>query len=91
LQTLRDNRYQPRLPYPAKHSITIGGKTKILHDNTKFKQYISTNPSQQRILEEKLQQKEGKTTLKKTQEVNHLTKNLKEENQTQTVLFPKTK
>ena len=39
---------------PTKLSISIDGKTKIVQDKTKFKQYVSTNPAQQRILEEKL-------------------------------------
>ena len=49
--------------------VTIPGKTlnhnrwiretKILHDKTKFKEYLSTNPVLQRILEGKLQPKQG--------------------------------
>jgi hypothetical protein len=36
IQTLREQKCQPRLPYPAKLSITIDGETKIFHDKTKF-------------------------------------------------------
>jgi hypothetical protein len=36
IQTLREQRLQPRLPYPAKLPITINGETKIFHDKTKF-------------------------------------------------------
>jgi hypothetical protein len=46
------------LLYPPKLSISIGGKKKIFHDKTKFKQYLSTNPALQRIIDEKLQYKE---------------------------------
>jgi hypothetical protein len=31
IQTLREHRCQPRLPYPAKLSITIDGETKVFH------------------------------------------------------------
>jgi hypothetical protein len=40
IQTLREQKCQPRLLYTAKLSITIDGKIKIFHDKTKFKQYI---------------------------------------------------
>jgi hypothetical protein len=58
MQTLREHKCQPRLLYPAKFSINIDGETKIFQDKTKFKQYLSTNPALQRILEGKLQHKE---------------------------------
>jgi hypothetical protein len=64
-QTLREYKCQPRLLYPAKCSIIIGGKTTIFHDKTKFTQYLSTNPALQRIIERKHQQKEGNYTLEK--------------------------
>jgi hypothetical protein len=35
-QTLREQKYQPRLLCPAKYSITIDGESKIFHDKTKF-------------------------------------------------------
>jgi hypothetical protein len=44
IQTLREHKYQPRLLYPAKLSITVDRKTKIFHDQTKFTQYLSTHP-----------------------------------------------
>jgi hypothetical protein len=62
MQTLREHKCQPRLLYPTKLSINIDGKTKILQDKTKFKQYLSTNPKLQRILKGKLQHKEGTYT-----------------------------
>jgi hypothetical protein len=42
---------------PAKLSINIDGENKIFQEK-KFKQYLSTNPALQRILEGKLQHKE---------------------------------
>ena len=43
LQTLKDHRCQARILYPAKLSITTDGETTIVHDKTKFKQYLSTS------------------------------------------------
>jgi hypothetical protein len=43
MQILREDKYQPRLLYPAKLSITIDVETKVFHDKTKFTQYLSTN------------------------------------------------
>ena len=58
IQTLREHKCQPRLLYPVKLSITIDGETKVFHDKTKFKNYLSMNPALQRI-KGKLQHKEG--------------------------------
>jgi hypothetical protein len=55
IQTLRENKCQPRKLYTAKLSITIDGENKIFHDKT---QYLSTNPSLQRIIDGKHQHKE---------------------------------
>jgi hypothetical protein len=54
MQTLKENKCKLWILYPAKFSITIDGETEIFHDITKFKQYLSTNPVLQRIIEEKL-------------------------------------
>jgi hypothetical protein len=62
MQTLRDGICQPRVLYPGKLSVTKDGETKIFHDKTKFKQYLSTNPAIHQILEGKLQHKEGNYT-----------------------------
>jgi hypothetical protein len=43
IQTPREHKCQPRLLYPAKLSLTIGGETKIFHDKAKFTHYLSTN------------------------------------------------
>jgi hypothetical protein len=49
----------PQAAIPNKLSITTDGETKIIHDKTKFTQYLSTNPAPQRIKKGKLQHKEG--------------------------------
>jgi hypothetical protein len=50
---------------PSKLSINIDGENKILHDKTKFIQYLSTNSALQRITYRKLQHKERNCTLEK--------------------------
>ena len=70
IQTVREQKCQPRLLYPAKLSITIDGETKVysilFHDKTKFTQYHSTNPALQRIITEKKQYKDRNHALEKT-------------------------
>jgi hypothetical protein len=61
MQTLREHKYQPRLLYPAKLSITISGETKEFHDKTKFTQYLFMNPALQRIIKGKHQHKDGRS------------------------------
>jgi hypothetical protein len=53
IQTLREHKYQARLLYLAKFSITIDGETKVFHDKTKFIQYLSTSPALKRIIDGK--------------------------------------
>jgi hypothetical protein len=65
IQTLKEHKCQPRLLYPAKLSINIDGETKRFHDKNKFTQYLSTNPALQRIIDGKLQHKEGNYALEK--------------------------
>jgi len=65
IQTIREQKCQPRLLYPAKLSINIDGETKICHDKTKFIQYLSTNPALQRKINGKAQHKEATYTLEK--------------------------
>jgi hypothetical protein len=57
IQTLREHKCQTRLLYPLKLSITIDRDTKVFHDKTKFTQYLSTNPTLQKITKGK--HKEG--------------------------------
>jgi hypothetical protein len=64
MQTSRAHKYLPRLLCPANLSITIDGETKIFHDKTKFKQYFSSKPTLQKILEGKLLHKEVNHSLK---------------------------
>jgi hypothetical protein len=66
IQTLREDKSHTRPLYPAKLSININGETKVFQDKTKFKQYLSTNSTLQRILEGKLQHKEGTCTKERT-------------------------
>jgi hypothetical protein len=40
---------------PIKLSITIDGETKIFHDKTKFKQFLSTNSALQKIVDGKIE------------------------------------
>jgi hypothetical protein len=65
IQTLREHKFQPRLQYPAKLSITIDGEIKVFHDKTKFTQYLSMNPALQRIITEEKQCKDTNSTLEK--------------------------
>jgi hypothetical protein len=65
LQTLREHKCQPRLLSPVKLSITIDRESKIFHDKNKFTQYHFTNPAPQRVIDGKLQHKEGKLYPKK--------------------------
>jgi hypothetical protein len=62
IQTLREHKCQPRLLYPAKHSITIDREIKVFHDKTKFTPYLSMNPALQRIVTEKKTNTRTKTT-----------------------------
>jgi hypothetical protein len=65
IQTLRGQKCQPRLLYPATLSITLYGETKVLHDKTKFTHYLSANPALQRIITEKNQYKDENHFLEK--------------------------
>jgi hypothetical protein len=65
IQSLREHICQPRLLCPAKLSITIDGKTKVFHDQTKFTHYLSRNPALQKIIIGKNQYKDGNHTLLK--------------------------
>ena len=76
IQTVRENKFQPWLLYPAKLSITIDGETKVFHDKIKFTYYLSTNPALQRIITEKKIQ-EWEPCPRKNQEGN-ASSNLKE-------------
>jgi hypothetical protein len=66
VQIVREHKCQPRLLYPTKLSINIDVENKIFQDKTKSKHYLFTNPALQRILDGKLQHKEGTYTKERT-------------------------
>jgi hypothetical protein len=41
----------PRILYPAKLSFKIGGAIKVFHNKQKLKQYVTTKPPLQKILQ----------------------------------------
>jgi hypothetical protein len=57
IKTLREHKFQHRLLYPAKLSITIDVQTKVFHNKTKFTHYLSMNPALQRIIKGKKKKK----------------------------------
>jgi hypothetical protein len=50
-QVLNENSFNPRILYPAKLSLKIDGETKIFHYKQKLKQYMTTKPPLQKILQ----------------------------------------
>jgi hypothetical protein len=50
-QALNENNFNPRILYPAKLSFKIGGAIKVFHDKQKLKQYVTTKPPLQKILQ----------------------------------------
>jgi hypothetical protein len=50
-QALNENNFNPRILYPAKLSFKIDGAIKVFHDKQKVKQYMTTNPPLQKILQ----------------------------------------
>jgi hypothetical protein len=48
---LNENNFNPRILYPEKLSFKIDGAIKVLHDKQKLKQYLSTKPPLQKILQ----------------------------------------
>jgi hypothetical protein len=51
-QVLNENYFNPRILYPAKLSSKIDGAIKVFHDKQKLKQYMTTKPPLQKILQE---------------------------------------
>jgi hypothetical protein len=49
--TLNENNFNPRIFYPAKLSFKIDGAIKVFHDKQKLKQYMTTKPPLQKILQ----------------------------------------
>jgi hypothetical protein len=50
-RALNENNFNPRIPYSAKLSFKIDGAIKIFPDKQKLKQYMTTKPSLQKILQ----------------------------------------
>jgi hypothetical protein len=48
---LNENNFNPRILYPAKLSFKIDGTIKVFHDKQKLKQYMTTKPPLQKILQ----------------------------------------
>jgi hypothetical protein len=48
---LNENNFNPRILYPAKLSFKINGAIKVFHDKEKLKQYVTTRPTLQKILQ----------------------------------------
>jgi hypothetical protein len=54
-RALNENNFNSRVLYPAKLSFKIDGAIKVFHDKQKLKQYVTTNPPLQKILQGILQ------------------------------------
>jgi hypothetical protein len=50
-QALNENNFNTRILYPVKLSFKIDGAIKIFHDKQKLKQYMTTKPPLQKILQ----------------------------------------
>jgi hypothetical protein len=50
-QALNENNFNPRIFYPAKLSFKIDRAKIVFHDKQKLKQYMTTKPSLQKILQ----------------------------------------
>jgi hypothetical protein len=48
---LNENNFNPRILYPAKLSFKINGAIKVFHHKQKIKQYVTTKPPLQKILQ----------------------------------------
>jgi vacuolar-type H+-ATPase catalytic subunit A/Vma1 len=48
---LNENNFNPRILHPAKLSFKIDGARKVFHDKQKLKQYVTTKPPLQKILQ----------------------------------------
>jgi hypothetical protein len=50
-QALNENNINPRILYPAKLLFNTDGAIKVFHDRQKLKQYMTTKPPLQKILQ----------------------------------------
>jgi hypothetical protein len=51
LQELNENNFNPRTLYPAKLSFKVDRAIKVYHDKQKLRQYVTTKPPLQKILQ----------------------------------------
>jgi hypothetical protein len=51
VQAPNESNFNPRILYPAKLSIKIDGAIKVFHDKQKLKQYTTTKPPLQKIIQ----------------------------------------
>jgi hypothetical protein len=66
-QSLNENNFRPRTLYPANLSFKIDGAIKVFHDKQKLKQYVTTKPPLQKILQGNLHtEDESKQNHKRT-------------------------
>jgi hypothetical protein len=71
---LNENKFNTRIPYPAKLSFKIDGAIKVFYDKQKLKQYMTTKRPLQQILQRSLhtesesKQNHEKTSSSKPQE-----------------------
>jgi phage gpG-like protein len=64
--------FNPRILYPAKLSFKIDGAIKVFHDKQKLKQYVTTKPPLQKILQGILHtESETNLTMKRQAAPNH--------------------
>jgi hypothetical protein len=49
--SLNENNFNLRKLYPAKLSFKVDGAIKVFHDKQKLKQYVTTKPQLQKILQ----------------------------------------
>jgi hypothetical protein len=50
-QTLNENNFNPRILYTEKLSFKVDGAIKVFHDKQKLKEYVTTRPPLQNILQ----------------------------------------
>jgi hypothetical protein len=48
---MNKNNFNPEILYPIKLSFQIGGEIKVFHNKQKLKQYMTTKPPLQKILQ----------------------------------------
>jgi hypothetical protein len=49
---MNENNFNPKILYPAKLLLKIDGGIKVFHDKHKLKQYMTTKPPIQKILQD---------------------------------------